>query len=167
MTKQLERLPRIRRVRPGDGALTLVIDWVGGGRDTVDLTGVIARFSPFAPLADPAVFATARPVFRGTGIGWENGLDYSGSNLALLAEEQRPMDAAELAAWQEHCELSNREAAEAIGLAPRTYSYYRGGRAIPKSVAAFVRAMARDPVVLGAHFRPAPPAGRPRKLDAA
>ena len=117
MTEQLERLPRIRRVRPGPKPETLVIDWAGGGRDTVDMTGVIARFKPFAPLADAAIFASAQPIDNGVGIGWDGGLDYSGSSLMLLAEEQRPMNAAELGDWQKRYTLSNSEAAETIAVA--------------------------------------------------
>ena len=167
MTEHLERLPRVRRVRPGPAPLTLVVDWVGGGRDTIDMTGVIARFEPFAPLAEAALFATARPVDNGVGIGWDGGLDYSGSSLELLADEQRPMTATMLADWQERLGISNREAAETLGLSPRTYSYYRAGRTIPKSVSAFVRGMDREPAVFSAHYRPAAKVGRPRRGDGA
>lgn len=163
MTERLERLPRIRRVRPGPAPHTLIVDWVGGGSDTVDMTGVIARFKPFAPLADAALFCTAHPVDNGVGIGWDGGLDYSGSSLALLAEEQRPMSAAELDDWQKRYALSNSEAAETLGISLRTYNYYRTGRNIPKPVSAFARSMNREPAVFRAHYRPARKAGRPRK----
>lgn len=163
MTEHAERLPRIRRVKPGGAPQTLVIDWIGGGRDTVDMTGVIARFKPFAPLTDPAIFSTVRPVDHGVGIEWDCGLDYSGSSLALLADEQRPMTATELKSWQAHYGLANSEAAVTLGIALRTYNYYCTGREIPKAVGAFARSMSRDAAVLDAHYRPAAPAGRPRK----
>ncbi len=163
MVEKLVRLPLIRRIRPGPKPRTLIVDWVGGGRDKVDMTGVIARFKPFAPLADTAVFATVHPVFNGVGIGWEGGLDYSGSSLKLLAEEQRPMTAAELDDWQKRYGLSNTEAAETLGISLRAYNYYRSGRDIPKPVSAFARSMNREPALLSAHYRPARKAGRPRK----
>ena len=43
-------IPNLRRVRVGKEPMTLAIDWKGGGRDTVDLTGLIARRKVFAHL---------------------------------------------------------------------------------------------------------------------
>ena len=163
MTNQL---PHIRRVRPGSEPCTLAIRWAAathdGTRETVDMTGVIARFAPFEPLLDPAVFATVHTVYGGGGIAWEGGLDFSASSLELLAEEQQAMNAAELRAWQDHFAISNSEAANTLGVSLRSYAYYRDGRAIPKALAAFVRAMAREPAVFAAHYRPAAKVGRPR-----
>ena len=165
MTNQL---PRLRRVNPGDVPRTLELQWAAGtrngAREIVDLTGVIARFKPFAPLLDQAVFATAHVIDNGIAIAWEGGLDFSGSSLLLLAEEQQAMSAAELRAWQDRFAISNSEAAHTLGVSLRSYAYYCDGRAIPKALAAFVRAMAREPAVFAAHYRPTAKAGRPRVM---
>lgn len=47
------------------------ITWAGGGSDRIDLSDWIAGGSALlAPLADPAVFATARVDEYGCGIAW-------------------------------------------------------------------------------------------------
>lgn len=156
-------IPNLRRVRVGKEPMTLAIDWKGGGRDTVDLTGLIARRKVFAPLGDPAEFATVHLVANGGGIGWDCGLDYSGTNLKLIADEQRPMAAAEFAAFISWASLSLNEAAGLLGVSRRTIQNYRDGKTdVSTTVATSVRTMMRDPTVLYAHFRPVK-RGRPRK----
>ena len=56
------KMPLVRRVRPASQPKTLTIDWKGGGRDTVDLTGLIARTKAFAPLEDEAAFRAVAAV---------------------------------------------------------------------------------------------------------
>lgn len=73
----------------------LTVTWRDGDVDTVDLSGVIAGFAPFAPLQDFALFSTATVIGHGSGIEWENGLNYSADSLECIAEEQEPVAAAE------------------------------------------------------------------------
>lgn len=157
-----DELPRIRRVRPGDEPLTLVISWADGTTATVDLTGVIASFKPFAPLADAELFRQARVIVHGAGIGWPNGLDYSADSLRLISEEQRAMTTEEFRTWQDGLKLSNQETADLLGFSLRTIKNYRAGATISKAVAVTCRSMLRDPTVFSAHFRPRH-RGRPRK----
>ncbi len=156
-------LPRIRRARPGKAPRTLVVDWVGGGRDTVDLTGLIARFGAFAPLDDADEFAGVEVVNWGGGVAWACGVDYSADSLARLAEEQSSMTAAEFVRWQERMDISNREAADLLDRSLTTIKNYRSGAVeISLPVATTVRAMMHDPTVFVAHYRPTK-RGRPRK----
>jgi hypothetical protein len=163
MVHTAHNIPMLRRVRVGKESKTLVIDWKGGGSDTVDLTGLIARRAVFAPLEDAAEFATVHLVDRGMGIEWDCGLDYSGTNLKRIAEEQRPMTAAEFAVFLVDADISPAEAAGLFNLTSRTIQNYRDGKTdVSVAVASTVRAMLHDPTVLYARFRPAR-RGRPRK----
>ena len=156
-------IPLVRRVRVADKPKTLVVDWVGGSRDTVDLTGLIARRKVFAPLEDTGEFATIHIVDGGMGIAWDCGLDYSGTNLKMMADEQRPMKAEEFKVFLSHAGISLNEAAGLLDCSRSTIQNYRSGKtAISTPVATTVRAMMRDETLLYAHFRPVA-RGRPRK----
>lgn len=161
-----EPIPRIETVRPGPRPQTLVIAWQGGGGDTVDLSGLVARSRHFAALDDAALFETAAPVAYGGGVGWANGLDYAASNLRKMADEQRPMTGRQFAAWQKRMGLSNQETADLFGRALSTVKNYHKAKQVPMTVAATARSMMRDPVVFLSHYRPRPKAGRPRKRAA-
>jgi hypothetical protein len=164
MTKKKDDLPRIVAVRPGDEPLTLVVDWKGGGRDTVDLTGLVGGDPAFARLAEPAFFATVHTVGYGSGIAWTDDLDISGGGLETMAEEQRPMTKGDFVGWLKARHLSAQEAADLIGRSATQVKAYRSGQAaIPAPVAGFVRAMIRDELVFLSHYRPRRPVGRPRK----
>ena len=163
MARTAHDIPKLRRVRVGEAPKTLVIDWKGGGRDTVDLTGLIARRKVFAPLEDAAEFATVHLVAGGGGVGWDCGLDYSGTNLKLIADEQRPMKAREFSVFISSTGLSLNEAADLLDVSRSTIQNYRSGATgVSATVATSVRAMIREPAVLYAHFRPVR-RGRPRK----
>lgn len=154
-------IPRIAAVAPGPAPSTLRVTWRGGRTDAVDLAGMIARVPGLAPLGDPGVFARARPVARGIGIGWPGGIDMSAVTLEFLADEQRAFAARDFAAWQKRHGLSNRNAADLLGVALGTIKNYRSGARIPAAVKIACRALGRDPLALRAHFRPRA-TGRPR-----
>ena len=157
-------IPQLRRVRAGKAPKTLVIDWKGGGRDTVDLTGLIARRAMFAPLEDAAEFATVHCINNGGGVAWGCGLDCSGTSLKMIAEEQRPMAAKEFAAFLNDADISLNEAAGLLDVSRTTIQNYRSGKTdVSTTVATSVRTMMREPTVLYAHFRPVK-RGRPRKV---
>ena len=156
------RLPTIRRLRAQ--APRLVIGWLGGGSDTIDFSGLIARDALFAPLADPALFNAAEIIDFGIAVGWDDKRELSGATLKRMADAQRPMTAPEFAAFQSANNISNAETATLIARGLTAVKEYKSGRqAIPATVAAMVRTMADDPIIFAAHYRPTAPAGRPRK----
>jgi hypothetical protein len=57
--------------------------------------GVVNGKELFQALKDYDVFRTARVVARGSGIEWNNRLDYSADSLEVMAEQQRSMRAGE------------------------------------------------------------------------
>ncbi len=157
-------MPLIRRVRATDAPNTLAIDWKGGGRDTVDLTGLIARIEAFAPLRHAAAFAAVAPDDSTMGIEWDCGLDLSGSTLKIIADEQRSMVAAEFKEFLNDHSISIREAGVMFGSSESTIKNWRSGKIeLSTTVASTVRSMMRDETILLAHYRPAAKAGRPRK----
>lgn len=85
MTKHLPRIKTAKVMAP----YTLRVAWQDGRIDTVNLEGMIAEFAPFAPLREPAMFATVRVMEYGDGLEWEGGFDYSADTLRQLADDQR------------------------------------------------------------------------------
>ena len=158
-----DEMPRIDKLLRSQRPRTLVIYWRGGGVDKVDLSGLITRSKHFAVLADPELFATAKAVAFGGGVGWANGLDYSATNLHKMAEGRRPMTGRQFVSWQKKMGISNRETAALFDRTVSTVKNYHNADKVPMAVAATARSMMRDPVIFQAHFRPAPKAGRPRK----
>lgn len=156
-------MPLVRRVQPARHPNTLTIDWKGGGRDAVDLTGLIARTKVFHPLKDAAAFRAVHRVEDGMGIEWDCGLDLSGSTLKIIADEQRPMTSGEFIGFLNDFGISIREAADLFGSSESTIKNWRSGKIeLSLPVAATVRSMMRDETVLLAHYRPQT-RGRPRK----
>lgn len=154
--------PRISRIHPAGAPWALTIDWENGERDTVDLTGVIARVPAFKPLEDAALFHQVEVVAFGDAIGWPGNLDYGADTLHMLAEEQRPMTGTAFKRLIQTIGLSTGEIADILGVAPSTIKNYVRAERVPAHVAIAMRAIVRDPTVLRAHFRPKK-AGRPRK----
>jgi hypothetical protein len=140
------------KLRDGRELPVILAGWIGTGGDVL------------APLKDPEVFATAHVAEHGTAVGWaeDDDLMIDAIHLEKLADEQKPFSTGELVAWQETMGISNREAADLLDIALSTWNLYRAGGAIPNSVGMVVRATTRDPILMQAHFRPRPGAGRPR-----
>lgn len=158
--------PRIESVSIAGTVLT--VGWRDGTTDTVDLAGWLARPGPkeFDILKDPAVLA--RPVVAGYGtvVAWDEEGDVGIDNvhLRLLADQQKPFSAHDVAAWQDRLRLSNSEAADLLDVALSTYHTYKNGSArIPSVVRIACRAIERDPLLFEAHYRPRRPPGRPPK----
>ena len=125
------------------------------------MTGTIYRVAAFGALRDADAFGRVDVIDSGVAIAWPAaGLDYSGSSLARLAEEQAPFGAKDFAAWQQALQLSNQEAADLLDVSLATVKNHRSGDNIPKPVRMVCRATLRDPHLLRAHFRPRLP-GRP------
>ena len=159
-------LPRVKAVKASGEPYTLMVTWADGRRTLIDMTGVVARSKHFQALREPKAFASVRPITHGWGIGWASGPDYSARSLDRLAREQQPMTGRDFAAWQRVLGLSNREAADVLGLALGTVKNYRRHKGtLPAVVRIACTALADDRTAFFAHYRPRR-AGRPRRQPA-
>src|ERR1051326_3851366 len=114
-------MPKVTKLRPA-GPRALRIRFAGDGRERkLDLTGLMARSTHFAPLMDDGdAFARARVVEGGLGVAWPirtkwGRLDLSAETLRRIADEQEPMTGADFARWREGLGLSLTEAAKVLG----------------------------------------------------
>jgi DNA-binding XRE family transcriptional regulator len=157
----VDDIARITKLRPvGDRVLR--VRFAGEQHDReLDLTGLIARSTHFAPLIDDAeTFAKVEIVEGGLGVAWPvetkwGGLDVSASTLRRIAEEQEPMTGADFAQWRTTLGLSLTEAAKLLGVGRRTIMSYLKKDELPAVVAIACRALARDKSLLAAHYVPA------------
>lgn len=161
-------LPAIKAVKPLPKPYGLRVTFKDGGTADVDLTGVVHRVKAFAPLRDPKRFRRVAVIPYGPGVGitWGDDLDYSAESLRTLADIQAPFAAETFRAWQQALGLSNRQAADVLGLSVETVNKYRAGATIPDVVALACRAVEHNPALASARFRPRRP-GRPRKTASA
>ena len=167
-----EDTPRISSVSAkADGQHRQVfVSWNSGrDQDVIELAGWIATGGEtLAPLADPAMFATAHVAEHGRAIAWgwsedeHDDLMVDAVHLDLLASEQKPFDRGHLIQWQTECGLSNQEAADFLSISLSTYNAYKAGSSVPSAIGMVCRATRRDPILLQAHWVPRK-AGRPRK----
>ena len=167
MTTTLPRVASVEAVDP----TRLRVSWSAGGEDVVELAGWIASGDDLlAPLGDLAVFGAPRVALYGSAVAWgeEDGdLAIDAQHLDMIAREQRPFGAPQLAAWQAGVGLSNQEAADMLRISVSRYAAWKSGEApVPENVAMLARAIQRDPVYLHAHYRPRK-VGRPRKVEVA
>ncbi len=160
-----DKLPTLKKVTAVPGAVILELTWAGRGHPkTVDLTGSIARKKSLAPLADLETFAQVSIKDDGRAVTWPvdnrwGEIDMIADTLDFIGRQQQEVTTELLRAWQEAADLSNQEAADAIGVTRRSWLNYREGKKIPKPVQIAVSAMS-NPHILAAHFRPRF-AGRP------
>jgi hypothetical protein len=155
-----DEVTRVTKARPAGGHV-LHVRFAGERKDRkLDLTGLIARSTHFAPLVDDKSFAKAAIVEDGLGLAWPvetkwGRLDVSASTLKRIAEEQAPMTGADFAEWRAALGLSLIEAAKLLGLSRRTIMGYLKKDELPPVVAIACRALARDKHILAAHYVPA------------
>jgi DNA-binding transcriptional regulator YiaG len=162
----MDILPRVKSVTAGKKGWVLDVVWFDNGKTRVDLTGLVHRSKHFHTFVDnPKAFQNVAPVNFGSGIGWENGLDYSAATLRTLAEEQRPMKGKDLAAFEQKYDLNTAEMAALLEIAERTVRAYKTADALPTTIAMSLRSLDADPARFAAHFRPIERRnrGRPRK----
>lgn len=153
-TRHTEPLPTVKTVK-GSANYILAIEWTDGTKSRVDMSAVIERFKPFAPLADVNEFKAVEPINYGQGIGWANGLDYSADNLARMARTQKAvvkgMSAAYFRTWQVNANLTNEIAASVLGMKTRQIIKYRKGDAnIPMPVQMTIHRFEEEPGLLNA-----------------
>ncbi len=165
----MSTLPRVKSVEPAKASLSLNVTWGDGTRSRVDLTGLVHSSRHFKVFAeDTAAFRRVKPVSYGTGIGWENGLDYSAATLRTLADQQRPLSGKHLADFEARHGLNTAETAAMLDVAERTVRSYRAADILPEPIAIALRALDGDPAIFAAHYRPVDrrKRGRPQKIAA-
>jgi hypothetical protein len=108
-----------------------------------------------------------KPVGYGSGVGWDNGLDYSAATLRTLAEQQRSLSGRHLAEFEARHGLNTAETAALFDVAERTVRSYRDADVLPEAIAMALRALDSDPTVFAAHYRPIARRGRGRPQKAA
>ena len=151
----MEPLARVKAVSAARKPFSLNVTWNNGGKSTVDLTGLVYRSRHFRVfIDDAAAFRKVRVVNFGSGIGWENGLDYAAETLQLLADEQSPMSGDFLVNFQTRHNLNTAETANLLRIAERTLRAYRSATELPTPIALSLRRMDGDPTVFAAHYRP-------------
>jgi hypothetical protein len=163
-------LPRVKAVRAAKAQLSLDVSWDDGTKSRVDLTGLVHSSRHFQAFAeDQAAFRRVKPIGYGTGIGWDNGLDYSAATLRTLSEQQRPLSGKHLSDFEARHRLNTAETAAMLDVAERTVRSYREAETLPEPVAIALRTLDSDQTVFAAHYRPIARArrGRPRKAEVA
>ncbi len=159
----MDTLPRVKTVSAARAPWAIKVTWADGGKDRIDLTGLIHRSRHFRIFLDrPAAFRKIGVAPFGAGIEWENGLDYAADTLKMMADEQRPVSGTDLAAFESDLNLSTAETAALLGLAERTVRAYRRAKRLPLSVAIAIRTIRASHTVLAAHYRPVGQRGRGR-----
>ena len=131
--------PRISRAEPLDD-FRLRIIFIDGQAYTVDFRPLFETSPGLAPLRDPAAFATATVI---AGEGWtvtwpRHDIQIGADTLWLDAQAQHALEenTRTFAEWRARNALSLKQAAQALGLTPRTISAYgTGQRPVPRYVA--------------------------------
>ena len=127
------KAPNIRAVQ-ADKDFCLVITWKGGAESIVDVSKHLADYAGFAPLRrDRDLFRNAAGVGEwGWCVHWSDELQISSDTLWRLALEQ---GSAWLHAWRTRHEMTQADAARALGVSPRMWRYYEAGaHLLPKTV---------------------------------
>ena len=142
-------LPRIAEVVPTRRpAFGLRIDWDGGERTTVDVSGLIESFRVYAPLRKSIdLFRQVRVGEHGTDVVWSDEIDMAADTLWRLAQEQSgaTMTADAFRSWRQRKAYTLDEAAKALGISRRMVAYYdHGDKPIPRVVALAARALEHE-----------------------
>lgn len=131
--------PRLQSVEPLPGH-RLRIAFVNGRAYTLDFAPLLAASPGLAPLRDESAFAKATVI---PGEGWtvtwpDLDIQIGADTLWLDAQAQHAPDETTraFAEWRSRHGLSLKQAADALGLTPRTVSAYgTGARPVPRYVA--------------------------------
>jgi len=157
MTANLPNIEKLKVEKP----YILHLKFRGRKWRTANLAGLIARETFLKPLSDASLFAQAAVIDWGAGVGWSDDRDLSASTLWRISEEQSAFTNADFVRWQASLDLSNQEAADALGLSLRTIKNIRSGVVpVANAVAIACRAMQADRTLLAAHFEPRKPGRR-------
>ena len=116
---------------------TLLVELTSGKTYRVSLAEPMASLPRFAPLADPAQFATATVTDHGWTVEWACGLSMASERLYQMGKEQAgtAFPVAHFREWMQRNALSLTTASAALGLSRRSISQYSSGaRPIPRVV---------------------------------
>jgi hypothetical protein len=130
--------PRLQQVEPL-ADFTMKLTFRNGSNFIVDFKPFFAESPGLDPLRDPAVFANAVTI---SGEGWtvewpDCDIQIGADTLWMDAQAQNAPDESTrfFTGWRARYGLGLKQAAEALGLTPRTISAYSSGsRPIPKTV---------------------------------
>jgi hypothetical protein len=124
--------PDIRAVH-ADNDRCLMITWRGGAESLVDVSRHIAEYAIFARLrSDDDLFRMVQVGEWGWCVHWSDDMEISADTLWRLALQQ---GAAWLRAWRTAHQMTQAEAARALGVSPRMWRYYEAGsHLLPKTV---------------------------------
>ena len=141
------KAPRLESVRTLSGTRLEVL-YTHGRQFVLDLSALVGELAAFAPLNDPAQFATAQVTDWGWTLEWACGASLDSDRVLEMAMEQAGLRAnIEFRHWQDRHHFTLASAADVLGLTRRTVSQYRtGSRPIPKVVGLACRA-----IDMGAH----------------
>ena len=120
-----DRIHGIRAEAPD----TLIVELASGKTYRVSLSAPIASLPVFAPLADPAMFATAHVEDHGWTVEWNCGVSMASERLYQMGKEQAgtAYPVADFRAWMQRNALSLSTASAALGLSRRSVSQYSSG----------------------------------------
>lgn len=130
--------PRLSAVKTlGDWRLALT--FIDGQQLTLDLSGDLHNYPGLSPLLDPDIFATAMLEDDGWSVEWPGpDIQIGADTLYLDALAQNAVDENTriFIDWRARTGLPLAQAAEALGVSPRSISRYSNGReAVPRSLA--------------------------------
>jgi DNA-binding XRE family transcriptional regulator len=128
--------PNIRAVRAEKGPRKgdrVAITWKGGAESLVDLSDHLANYQSLVPLRrDKALFRRVTVGDWGWSLHWSDAAEISADTLWRLALEQ---GGAWLRDWRAARDMTQAEAARALGVSPRMWRYYEAGtHLLPKTV---------------------------------
>lgn len=84
----MEQTARIKSVAAGEGEWHLCVVWHDGKTSDIDLSRLVHSSKHFGRfLNEPEAFQKIAPVNFGSGVAWENGLDFSAECLMELREQ--------------------------------------------------------------------------------
>lgn len=137
--------PRLESVRTLSST-TLEVRYTHGRQFVLDVSALADELQAFAPLKDPAQFATVQVADWGWTLEWTCGASLDSDRVLEMALEQAGLRAnIEFRHWQDRHHFSLSTAADVLGLSRRTVSQYRtGSRPIPKVVGLACRAVDLD-----------------------
>lgn len=159
--------PRIISVTAVRRSFVLAVTWSDGRKSRVDMTGLVHRSPHFRVfIEDMAAFARVAPDEYGTGVEWENGLDYSARTLLMLADDQSSVAGRYLKQFEARHGLTIDETAQILDVTTRTIKNWRDAAVLPRMVYIALRRFETDPTALAAVYRPVKirPRGRPKTV---
>jgi hypothetical protein len=124
--------PNMRSVRAGND-WTLIVKWKNGAESTIDVRKYIATYAIFAPLRrNDDTFKKVSLGEWGWSAHWSDDMEIPSDLLWQFALEQ---GGAWLHTWRKNHEMTQSEAAAALGVSPRMWRYYEAGtHLLPKTV---------------------------------